>query len=990
MATNGQGDDIKVTITGVQQGESATIYVGFAAENMTLVNTFVKEDSASPWIVNLDLQDSRLLSANQITVETIGSLTSVSAVSLHDIVIEPSRIAILTETETADSRPALIQQATEDVGKIYIWEPNAGKSGSGIYVLATPGRLAAIGAAGTETIILTHGWNDELNCKATEASKAAETCDTDEYMGVFAKKFFYDDAHHSGDYEILAIDWLGDPGQTKHGSNPNGIDSDDSVIEKYNILDANKSAKNGEKAGEYSAGKLFVAGFRPETLTLIGHSNGAGLMASLAISLRNQTVQKTRVKSLISLDAPELTWAHAKVIKAASAASMVYNYFAPFELLSTEIDGCKSSTTKEKTWGFGKFMYQNGIVNILKIYDLGEKTGHSELPRLFAEETADTSAKWGYSNPPAPVASGYLYFEPENGFNAEGYGDAIPYPPSISISEELNRSCWEFRRTKLKEAVAIVEQKTHDLAVKGVMTYNFVLHTINEKAEQVKIYLTGKGGGSGVEGEGVEGEPVAGGVLAVLDVDIPSDASFLSFDLLVSDSGNNDQLQVALGDTIREEVDLDLIKTIGGDRVTIPLNTVENAEDLKTITFYMPSDSPSTAEFVVSNLQWESYGVAAQEPNNQHVVSVIALDANAGESASTNVDTGVFRISRDQTTSESLRIPIRIGGQAKRGLNRDYVMTVDGQPFTGRVVVIPEGQQSVDVTIIPINDSRVERTESILFRLGRAKQFSTDPNNKMATISLTDNEPVVSITALDADAGESASTDVDTGVFRISRTESTSEPLTVPIRIGGQAKHGLNRDYVMTVDGQPFTGRVVVIPAGQQAVDVTIVPVNDSRVERTESIIARLGRSKQFSTDPNNKMATISLTDNEPVVSITAPDADAAESASTDVDPGVFRISRTEGTSEPLTVPIRIGGQAKHGLNRDYVMTVDGQPFTGRVVVIPAGQQSVDVTIVPVNDSRVERTESIILRVMRSREFSVDTAKKSATVLLIDKISTGL
>ena len=171
---------------------------------------------------------------------------------------------------------------------------------------------------------------------------------------------------------------------------------------------------------------------------------------------------------------------------------------------------------------------------------------------------------------------------------------------------------------------------------------------------------------------------------------------------------------------------------------------------------------------------------------------------------------------------------------------------------------------------------------------------------------------------------------------------------------------------------------------------MTIVPVNDSRVERTESIIARLGRSKQFSTDPNNKMATISLTDNEPVVSITAPDADAAESASTDVDPGVFRISRTEGTSEPLTVPIRIGGQAKHGLNRDYVMTVDGQPFTGRVVVIPAGQQSVDVTIVPVNDSRVERTESIILRVMRSREFSVDTAKKSATVLLIDKISTGL
>jgi len=89
------------------------------------------------------------------------------------------------------------------------------------------------------------------------------------------------------------------------------------------------------------------------------------------------------------------------------------------------------------------------------------------------------------------------------------------------------------------------------------------------------------------------------------------------------------------------------------------------------------------------------------------------------------------------------------------------------------------------------------------------------------------------------------------------------------------------------------------------------------------------------------------------VVGVTGVNTNAAE-PSTD---GLVRISRTGDTTGPLTVPFRLLGTATRG--SDYVTQTNGVTFTDDAVVIPAGADSLDVTIHVLNDTLGESTESV-------------------------------
>ena len=73
------------------------------------------------------------------------------------------------------------------------------------------------------------------------------------------------------------------------------------------LLDARHSADNGIQAAIPLAKKLICAGAIPSKMTLVGHSNGAGFMASLAQGLWTGNEPHQKVSRLSSLDAPKLT-----------------------------------------------------------------------------------------------------------------------------------------------------------------------------------------------------------------------------------------------------------------------------------------------------------------------------------------------------------------------------------------------------------------------------------------------------------------------------------------------------------------------------------------------------------------------------------------------------------------------------------------------------------------------------------------------------------
>ncbi|GAB4288130.1 MAG: hypothetical protein Fur0025_22160 [Oscillatoriaceae cyanobacterium] len=91
----------------------------------------------------------------------------------------------------------------------------------------------------------------------------------------------------------------------------------------------------------------------------------------------------------------------------------------------------------------------------------------------------------------------------------------------------------------------------------------------------------------------------------------------------------------------------------------------------------------------------------------------------------------------------------------------------------------------------------------------------------------------------------------------------------------------------------------------------------------------------------------LNLYGTKPTVNVTATQPDATENGT----PGEFTISRTGNTKNPLTVSYAVDGTATNGT--DYQQLAE-------TVVIPAGQSSVKVTVMPVTDTLVDEDDETV------------------------------
>lgn len=379
-------------------------------------------------------------------------------------------------------------------------------------------------------------------------------------------------------------------------------------------------------------------------------------------------------------------------------------------------------------------------------------------------------------------------------------------------------------------------------------------------------------------------------------------------------------------------------------------------------------------------------------------LSITAMDAAAAETvAGAAVNTATFRINRGSATGP-LSVRLARSGTATFGPTGDYTLSVNGVALAGLVAVIPDGEGNVDLIATPNDDALAEIPETITLTLVKDRSYALDPivANQSATAMLTDNEPLVTIAALDNEAAETGLGDAsDTGVFRISRTGDTSAPLTVNVSRSGNAKFGATGDYQLNVGGAALTAspRTVVIPADAGHVDVVVSPLDDAGVETTEMVTLALGANRFYSLDPVvlNRKAVVNILDNEPTVTIEAIDVTAIEFAADETaDPGLFRISRTGNTAAPLTVKFFRKGTATHGAAGDYTLTAGGVILTATTVVIPAGQDHADVIVSAVDNLLVEKAETVILGLAASTTYKLDpvVANRSKTATILDSEAT--
>ncbi|QDU72836.1 Calx-beta domain-containing protein [Mucisphaera calidilacus] len=332
--------------------------------------------------------------------------------------------------------------------------------------------------------------------------------------------------------------------------------------------------------------------------------------------------------------------------------------------------------------------------------------------------------------------------------------------------------------------------------------------------------------------------------------------------------------------------------------------------------------------------------------DNEPQLSIEAIDPTASEDG----DNGAFRITRDGSTVGDIEVRIRVSGTARNGTDYGAI---------DRTITLSDGQPFVDVNVVPVNDNLVERDETAVVTILPSRAYTLG-NDTSATVTIADNSPVINITANDDAADE----DGDTGQFTVTRTGSTVGDVEVLIRVTGTARNGT--DYT-TIE------RTITIPDGDASVTIDVTPDDDALVEGDETVTVTVLRSNAYNLGDNTD-ATVTIADNEPVVTIAANDAAADEDGGT----GQFTVTRTGDNTDAVVVNVRMTGTARNGT--DYT-TVN------RTVTIEANQNTATIDITPVNDDRVEDAETVTATLVRGTGYSLG-GTVSADVTIADNSPT--
>ncbi len=380
--------------------------------------------------------------------------------------------------------------------------------------------------------------------------------------------------------------------------------------------------------------------------------------------------------------------------------------------------------------------------------------------------------------------------------------------------------------------------------------------------------------------------------------------------------------------------------------------------------------------------------------DNEPVVSIEATDDEASETDPANNGKGTFTISRSSSAGPlTVNFTVVTGtGQATR--TTDYILRKAGTttPITANSISFANGETEFVLEVIPVDDTLAEPSETVTLNLSNATTYTPDGNARSATVTIEDNEPVVRIEAVDdeGDTDAHASESGETGRFRFRRVGNTNGSMTVNFTVASGTGHATRgSDYNLrlgSASGTIVTASNVVFANGDEFVYLFVVPVNDAIAETSETVTINLSNATTYTPDGNARSATVTIEDNEPKVGIVASDDTATEQGTT---PGEYTITReSSDNSNALTVNFNVAtgtGRATRG--SDYVLRlneVGGTLVTANAVTIPAGQTSVKLVLVPVDDALTEVTEAAVLTLTPTTAYSVKNGEGSATVNIVD------
>jgi hypothetical protein len=324
--------------------------------------------------------------------------------------------------------------------------------------------------------------------------------------------------------------------------------------------------------------------------------------------------------------------------------------------------------------------------------------------------------------------------------------------------------------------------------------------------------------------------------------------------------------------------------------------------------------------------------------------------------------------------SSALSIPVRISLRGTATNGTDYAQVTSP-------VTIPAGQFTAQIRIGVTDDFDIDPDETVTVDLINVLPPATLPyrigSPSSVTLTIKDNDPPeITLAPLDGTAEER---DLSTAAVRVQRSGDLQRDLSVNYFVN-PANTPILGTQASANDFQPLPGSIVV-PRNQTKSDIVVTPVNDNEIEGTEKVLIKLAPGVNTYNLGTNKDETISILDDDlPLVSVGITDGIANE---TPGDTGIFRFTRTGPTTSPLSVKFGFSGTISTfaTLGQDFTLPIR---ILNNTVVIPAGQSTLDVELIPVDDTIPEGQEQAKINILQDPAYLISPSGGSGTIFISD------
>jgi len=220
--------------------------------------------------------------------------------------------------------------------------------------------------------------------------------------------------------------------------------------------------------------------------------------------------------------------------------------------------------------------------------------------------------------------------------------------------------------------------------------------------------------------------------------------------------------------------------------------------------------------------------------------------------------------------------------------------------------------------------------------------------------------PVISVETTDAQASENGN---NAGIFTLIREGDLQDDLVVGLTLGGAAVNGV--DYY-TVPAS------ITLAPGIDLATVTISPIADSETEVDETVELALQAGSGYVLHGNNQ-AQLLIKDLQPVIEIQTPEPLGSKDP---LVPATVLVKRNGQTANSLFVLLSIGGNARNGIDYNYLSSY---------VNFAPGQTTVPINLLPKAGGTLDGgAETVLVSIMEDEAYALaDT--HSARVILADR-----